>query len=76
MTKPTPPEAPEAVIVVCATGSSDGSRDHVTATSAAEKEARPRAAGDHNRTWHNEPGDAPGFQAPGWRRPCGLATER
>ena len=62
VTTPTPPEAPEAVSVLSATGSpvdgrgpviavgsSDGSRDHVTATSAAKKEARPRTAGDHNR---------------------------
>jgi hypothetical protein len=88
-TRPTPTAAPEAVSVVSATdspadgrghviavGSSNGSRDHVTATSAAEEEAGPRTVGDHNRVWHNEPGDASRFQAPGWHRRCGLATER
>ena len=88
-TRPTPTAAPEAVSVVFATGSpvdghshviavgcSDGSRDHLTATSAADKEAQPPPAGDHGRVWHNEPGDASGFQAPGWHRRCGLATER
>ena len=88
-TRPTPTAAPEAVSVVAATGrsadgrghmtavgSSDGSRDHVTATSAATNEARPRTAGDHNPVWHNEPGDASGFHAPGWPRRRGLATER
>ena len=51
-TRPTPTAAPDAVNMVAATGSpadgrgrvtavgsSDGSRDHVTATNAAEKEA-------------------------------------
>ena len=88
-TRPTPTAAPEAVSVVVATGSpvdghshvidvgsSDGSRDHVTATSAAEKEARPRTVGDHSRVWRDEPGDASGVQAPRWHRRCGLATER
>jgi hypothetical protein len=88
-TRPTPSATPEAVSVVSATdspadghshviavGSSDGSRDHVTAASAAEKEARPRTVGDDNRVWRDEPGDASGFQALGWHRRCGLATER
>ena len=88
-TRPTPPEAPGAVSAVFATGSpadgrgpvtvvgsAHGNRDHVTADSAAQEEARSRAASDHDRVRQDEPSDASGFPATRWPRRCGLATER
>ena len=88
-TRPTPTAAPEAVSVVSATdspadgrghvvavGNSDGSRDHVTANSTAEEEARSRAACDHNRVRQDESSDASGFPATGWPRRWRVTTER
>ena len=87
--RPTPPETTGAASQVsatgspgdgrghgAATGSSGGSRDHVAATIGAGEKARPRAASDDNHVWHNEPGDAPGFQAVGRHWWWGSAIER